>query len=373
MAYASAAAYYGAALWPLIPAANNFYGSDVSVLSALFLWGGAATLLALPWPMVWSADTQQALWRAPLGVVLSIVPPLGIVGWASPVLAAGVLFPTTGWCGLFGCGTLTGALAVWPRAAAAVTIVLAGLANLVHPTDPRPPAGWTAVDTHFGSIAHRTHDPLSEYRVAQEIQREALSRQASVIVFPETVVPYWTASTDAFWKQTLVALRTSGKTVLVGARVPIARESAGDHQFDFSSSLAVLRGEPASLRPRQESSGHPQYLNAIVVRGVQNATIPQRIPVPIAMWNSLQRESAQLNLLGSGIVRIGSERAAIIICYEQLVVWPVVTSMIRHPSVIVAPMNAYWTHSTTIPIFQRTAMRSWARLFGIPYLLAVNT
>jgi hypothetical protein len=126
--------------------------------------------------------------------------------------------------------------------AAVSAIAVAALANLVHPTDPHPPAGWVAVDTHFGPISHGAPNPLAEYRVAQEIQQEVLSRHATVIVFPETVVPYWTASTDAFWEQTLAALRAGGKTIIVVARVPEGGPPAG-RLADFATTIAVLRSD----------------------------------------------------------------------------------------------------------------------------------
>ena len=376
--YQSAGLYYAAALWPLIPGANNFFGPNVSPLLALALWGVSAALLASPWPLLWCSDTKQALWQAPLGVVLTIIPPLGIIGWASPVLAAGILFPATGWCGLLLCVALTGALAVWPRRAATSAIAVAALANLVHPTDPQPRAGWVAVDTHFGPISHGVPNPLAEYQAAQEIQQEALSRPAAVIVFPETVVPSWTPSTDAFWQATLAALRASGKTIIVGARIPDGGAPAS-HLPDFASTIAVLRGNARNTNaigisgPNDESVWRPRYMNAMVVRGAQAAIVRQRIPVPIAMWNPFRPGSAQLSLSRSGLVRVEHERAGIVICYEQLIVWPVLLTMVQHPTVLVAPANDYWAVATTIPRFQRTAMRSWARLFGIPCLFAVNT
>lgn len=337
--YRAAAAYYAGALWPLIPGANNFFGPDVSLVVALGLWLLATAMLASPWPLVWSVDSRQALWRAPLGVTLTVVPPLGIIGWASPLMAAGFLFPAAGWFGLVACAFLSGALAAWPRNALVTGIAVSLAANLLHPANPKPPSDWAAVDTHFGAIAHRAPDPLTEFRVAEEIQRRALSTGASVIVFPETVVPYWTTSTDEFWAQTFEDLKTNGQTILVGAKIP---QGAG-------------------------------YINAVVARGSQTALFQQRIPVPLAMWNPLRRKSAPLRLDGSGVVSVAGQRAAILICYEQLVVWPALTALFETPDILIGMANDHWAAGTTIPRFQSSALRSWARLFGIPFVSAVNT
>jgi hypothetical protein len=376
--YRTAGLYYGGALWPLVPCADNFFGSEVSVLLALVLWVTSAALLAIAWPLVWSSNAKQALWRGPAGILLSVVPPLGIIGWGSPILAAGILFPAMGWCGLLCCTVLTGALAVWPRWTTVLVIGAATIANLAHPASPPPPLGWVAVNTEFGSIAHHTTSPFMQYEAALQIQREALSTRAVVIVFPETVVPYWTAATDAFWEQTLAKLRSRGETIIVGARIPLEASSV-DSVPDFLASLAVLRGNldytktAQCRRVNDEMVWLPKYLNAMVLRGAGAAIVPQRIPVPIGMWNPFRSASAQADWFGSGLVRIGSERAGMVVCYEQLIAWPVLMTLAKHPTVLIAPANDYWAKGTTIPIFQRTAMRAWARLFGLPCLFAVNT
>ena len=373
-AYQSVLSYYAGALWPLIPGAKNFFGPGVSPFAAFGFWAVAALLLALPWPLVWSRNARQSVWRAPIGLALTVIPPLGIIGWASPLTAAGFLFPATGWCGLSFCAILTGALAIWPKRATVAAVCIGGVGNLMHPTEPSAPADWKAISTHFGSIAHRAPDPLAEYQTAEEIQREAVSARASVIVFPETVVPYWTASTDVFWQQTLAELKASGKTVLIGARIP--RKARGERPlYDFSAELATLRWAPTPTPTRspETEKWSPTYFNGLVIRGGQARIFEQRIPVPVVMWNPLRSDSAPLHLAGPGVMRIAAKRAAILICYEQLISWPVLTSMSRHPEILIGVANDYWAVDTTIPRFQSSAVRSWARLFGIPYVLAVNT
>ena len=372
-AYKAALSYYAGALWPLIPGAKNFLGPDVSPFAAFGLWAVSALLLALPWPLVWSRNVQQALWRASIGVALTVIPPLGIIGWASPLTAAGFLFPATCWCGLLLCLLLTGALAVWPRRAAIAGLYMIAAINLIHPAAPRAPEGWEAVNTHFGAIAHGTPTPSAEYRAAEQIQREALSARASVIVFPETVVPYWTASTDVFWQQTLAELKASGKTVLIGARIP--RIAPGVHPpYDFSAELATLGSTPMRISVRPEAEPwSPAYFNAVIIRGAQAGIFEQRIPVPVAMWNPLRPHSSPLRLVGPGTIPIAGKRAAILICYEQLITWPVFISMLREPEILVGVANDYWAADTTIPTFQSSAVKSWARLFRVPYILAVNT
>jgi hypothetical protein len=368
--------YYACAIWPVIPGARNFFGPHVSLLTAVLLWSIATVSLSCPWAALWSPKRAQMLWRIPIALIIASVPPLGVIGWASPLTAAGLLFPATAWIGLLACAGCVTALGIFPRVSATSALLLAVSANAIHPHDLPPPLGWKAVNTEFGPVAHSTLTPDTEYHVAEAIQHEALCGDASVIVFPETVVPYWTDATDQFWRSGLDALRAKRKTILVGALVPRSERSHAQ-PFDFSAEIAALKSGDISLGlPPPQNQHIPDsggsYFNVVVVRGAELNTFRQRIPVPIAMWNPLSGQGAPINLLGPGILPVRGERAAVLICYEQLLVWPVVSSMVQRATVMVAIANDYWATGTPIPRFQRSAVKAWSRLFAIPYLCAVN-
>src|SRR6202158_4990882 len=99
-AYASMFSYYAAASWPLIPGARAFFGVQGTPLIGLLLCLAAAALLALPWGLLFTRGRERAAWAVPLCILLTAMPPLGIIGWASPLLCAGVLFPGSKWFGL---------------------------------------------------------------------------------------------------------------------------------------------------------------------------------------------------------------------------------------------------------------------------------
>jgi hypothetical protein len=374
--YAAALSYYGAALWPLIPGAKNFFGPDVSAIAAVALWASAAAVLASVWPLVWSADRRHAIWRSSAALLLTVAPPLGMIGFASPLTAAGFLFPRTAWCGLFACAVLSGALVAWPRRVGIALAFFTVAANALHFRDPEPLPSWRGVNTNFGAIAHGRLNPIAEYQTAQWIQQVSISAHARVIVFPETVVPTWTAATEAFWQPTLDRLRASGKTILVGARLPVGSKRSRPAPYDFSADLFALDGgRPGPFADRRHvrnvGSALP-YDNAVVIRGSKTTTAVQRIPVPIAMWRLFDSEGARLHLFGPSVVGIAGERAAILVCYEQLLTWPVLTSALRNPTVLVAVANDHWATGTPIPAFQAAAVRSWSRLFGTPAVSATN-
>jgi len=99
----------------------------------------------------------------------------------------------------------------------------------------------------------------------------------------------------------------------------------------------------------------------------------QRIPIPIGMWKPLTGIGVPLNLTGRGTLEINGRRAAIIICYEQLIAWPVLASFLEHPSIIVSVSNDVWVSGTAIPQVELNTMESWASLFAVPVLFASNT
>src|ERR1700686_3458714 len=99
-AYVSMFSYYAAASWPLIPGARAFFGVQGTPLIGLFLCLAAAAVLALPWGLLFTRARGTAALFVPLGILLAAIPPLGIIGWASPLLSAGVLFPGSKWFGL---------------------------------------------------------------------------------------------------------------------------------------------------------------------------------------------------------------------------------------------------------------------------------
>jgi hypothetical protein len=378
-AFIATASYYAGAIWPVILAVRNFFGPNAGVAKGIGIWLAAIVLLALPWLWLWTTDCRQFLWRTPASILLTVVPPLGLIGWASPLIAAGYLFPGTEWLGLSLILLLPALLTLFPEATLALVMALVLLTHAIYPGDPDPPKDWEAVNTNFGGIAHEKTDFLQDYHVAQEIQTRALHSTAHVIVFPESVITNWTDAREMFWSQTLAALRASGKTILVGATLPLNSPgyfASNQHrQFDFATGLAVLRNpEITDENPRinatlQTEARELQYQDAILARGAQPGLFLQRIPVPIGMWKPLSRVGVPLHLGGSGIATIAGQRAAILICYEQLLIWPVLVSMLDHPTMIVAIANDYWVKTTTIPKFQRAAVRFWAWLFGIPYVL----
>jgi apolipoprotein N-acyltransferase len=167
------------------------------------------------------------------------------------------------------------------------------------------------------------------------------SSNAKVLIFPEGVVPRWTEATDAFWQATIDHAAQRGAVLLIGANVP-------------------------SPNPT------PRFRNIIAVRGSSTAEFEQRVPVPLAMWKPWGKDRVSLNLTGNATEEIDGERAAIFICYEQLLPWSYLSALATQPTVFVGVANASWTKHTVVPQYQKAVLLSWARLFGKPVITATN-
>jgi apolipoprotein N-acyltransferase len=326
-------------------------------------------LLALPYALLWTEKTQQLLWRVPVALLIGIIPPLGLIGFASPLTATGFLFPAWAWGGfalsLAGCGLIV----AYPKVGFLGFATMALVANILHPGDRRPPSSWQAVDTHLGAISHGPVSPLREYLAAQDIQTLAVASSARIVVFPESVVPRWTMSTDLFWKPTIDALRQNGKVVVIGALIP---ESAPLSDTDIHAAIDLLRTAHAA-QPLPRQAEPYSYRNVAIIRGTQSGIFLQRVPVPVSVWKPFSRGGAPLHLGGPAVLELGGERAALLICYEEVIPWTVLTAALANPTLFVGMSNDHWATGTPIPRWQALCLRAWSRLFSVPYLLAVNT
>ena len=106
----------------------------------------------------------------------------------------------------------------------------------------------------------------------------------------------------------------------------------------------------------------------VLVRGEYQAEYQERFPVPLAMWGN----DTPMHYFGAGFVQVGSARAGILLCYEQLLPIAALQTFMERPDVLVAPANLYWAKGTTINGTERLCVRAWAQLFNIPYYRAVN-
>lgn len=340
IAIAVAAAYFLAASRGLPQGVTTFYGASFALGGVL--WIAAAIAFVAVHGLLWSPRPGWGrAGRFGLASLLMAVPPLGIVGWAHPVTAAGVLFPGWGWVGLGAAAAAMLALTnrLWPVAAA----VLAGAWLWSAASWAAPPAldGWRAVDTTMGASFGRAAD-LKQHRILLAHVRHAHEAGGRVVVLPESALGLWTPTVSQFWMDALQATRV---VVIAGAAV-IDRQGYDNVLVEISA-------------------------------GQARVLYHERMPVPVSMWQPWlawigEGGSARAHLFDNPIVTSQGRRIAPLICYEQLLVWPMLQSMLYAPDMIVATGNGWWTAGTSIVGIQRASAQAWSRLFGVPLVMAFN-
>ena len=338
-ASAVSAAYFLAASRGLPQGVANFYSSDI--WPVLLLWLIASVGFVIAHSALW---TDRLGWRKPLrfliACVIMAIPPFGITGWAHPITTAGVRLRAWGWGGLLAMAAGLGAMTTrrWPAAAIAMTGFW--LWSAAKWTEQTLPASWQGVDLEMGSSLGR--DARLD---RQKTLIEIVGRQAAddIVVLPESALGLWTPTLARLWR---TALSGTNTTVITGAA-------------------------------RIDTDG---YDNVLVSISADGATIlyRERMPVPGSMWqpwNKLLGEGggARAHFLANPVIEVAGSRIAPLICYEQLIVWPVLQSMLHDPDFIDAVGNGWWTTGTSIVDIQRASAQAWGRLFGKPVIFSFNT
>jgi hypothetical protein len=251
---------------------------------------------------------------------------------------------------------------------------------------PRPveaPIGWTAVNTSFGDVSQ----PFRDFAAFESIQQQSADLAARVLIFPESVVPRWSDATKLFWQKSLKHASDRGQIIALGAGLPA--QAAQDYReelnelrsLDFAAAVEALKNadkphasQGSAPAPDSRTQRNPELIdNTMLIVGAESGTFYQRVPVPVGMWRPFSRISVPVRLGGPGVIEIDRQRAAVLICYEQMIAWPILASMLQHPTVIVGISNTFWVDHTSIPRYQSTALRGWAKLFRLPYFSAVNS
>jgi hypothetical protein len=296
--------YFLAASRGLPQGISTYYASDF--WPGLLVWLLASVSFVLVHTVLW---TEHSGWRRMIrylaGIVLTAVPPFGITGWAHPITGAGVVFPGRGWIGL--AATTAGLIGMTSRRWPAVAVTIAGFWawSAATWTDSRIPDGWSAVNLQMGATLGRDNS-LRRQRELIAAAKTAGGAREQIIVLPESALGFWTPTAARFWQSSL----------------------AGTH-------IAVIGGAVVI-----DAVGYDNVLVEVLANG-SRVLYRERMPVPGAMWQpwlqwSGRAGGARAHFFDNPVVDVGSTKVSPLICYEQLIVWPVLQSMAHDPDVIVA-------------------------------------
>lgn len=342
-------AYYLTASFLVEPSmASYFPGASIT---APLVWLGCALLLALPYALAARWLPSGIDWLA--AAIMSAVPPLGAIGLCSPLFAATAAFPGWGVGGLLAALALQTLLAASHRPAMTATAAL-GTAMVVAlavpaavPAPPNPSsatAGWAALDTSLG----RTPASASDWLQRQIVLRDSIAarlervRPGSVLLTPEDIAGGWTGLSPWAWHSIASKARDRGVTVMLGATLPMP-----DHHL----------------------------ADGFLLLGSRRGVLTARQPIPIAEWHPSRSGGYSAGWSRWGPAFVGKVPVALLVCYEQLLIWPAAWSWLGHvtPEIILAPGNHGWARSApAVARLQVDSAKALGRLFGVTVLVADN-
>lgn len=329
-----ATVYYLTGCWPIVSAVLCYWGAH-HVAAAVGAWLVSSLLLASPWAL---PPRRGGLFAA-LG--LTALPPLGVIGWLSPLTAAGVLFPASGWLGILCLAVMSMFLpgAMHGNTAAkfllASVIWLALCTNLVAtPTpSPRAPTGWLGVQTRIRSDYGNVLTTIQNNQAVIDAGLEQGAR-ARVLVFPEAILPDWYAGTRAQF----AAVMPPAQTWLLGV------------QTERRDAVVLARAGNAQPAPLVEAAG-------LLLGGDWQPWNPRSLHP--SWWQQ--------------VFELDGRRVWAAICVEQVQPWTWLEALAQRPNVILAQSNVWWAgHTQETPEIQDASTKAWARLMNLPVVSALN-
>ena len=337
----AALAYYATGCWPIVGAVAGYWGTGYAGVGFL-AWAVCSVALAMPWALA-------AHWPGLLfALAATALPPLGVIGWLSPLNAAGMLFPGMGWIGLaLAVGTMVAMHAVlsvpavqkrpvlfadatWWLLLFAV-IVPIGANLLASPAST--PSGWIGVQTH---VVSSKGNILGAIQNNQSIIHAGLAqgKGARVVVFPEAVLENWLLGT----RQQFAEAVPPGQIWLIGA------------QAGRSDAVVAVTHGWATAMPLAKAAG-------LLLGGD---------------WLPWRKETLRPAWVQHAFTLEGTRFWAAL-CVEQVQPWTWLEALWQKPDVIVAMSNDWWAlPGSAAPDIQEASTRAWTRLMGVPVVWAVN-
>lgn len=333
--------YYLGASRGLLTGGGIFFADKgvFSLSDGLLVWIGPALILSVVWALLWGR--ASILFRSLIAIVIVAVPPVGLVGWGSPILAAGAWFPGLGFVSLLLMLLVIGLMARLAQGnqdrftgwsvASLIIVSLACNSLYVSPTQD----DWVGVNTDFGDGRKQT-----SFEGISRLQDRLLTQRSNVSVWPEAAGGWWDIN-KAFLSAADDEMKMQKRSALIGAH-------------------RVVNG---------------LYMNTVESIGAESGIEwHSRMVVPLSMWRpwASQGEKWAVDWTGSGVQPFQGKKVAVMICYDQVIVWPAILTMMDKPDVLVGVSNGWWSKGTAATGAQIASMGSWARLMGLPMVTARN-
>lgn len=334
------------------PAVSAQFFPEWPYAVGVLVWVVHACLLASIWAMAWTRFDKvsqiSAIARVVAVLLVHALPPVGLLSWVSPWTAAGIVYPGLGIGGLVLFLALCISVVVRPkgvRHALLVMLIGVGVVSNLSYEVPQVPAGWVGVNTHLGRYPD---DMLEQHLRQQSLVRTTAALvntgQYALVVLPEEIAGDWRPAMRYEWSVLDDQARRSGVTILLGADIRL-------NQQEYASRLVVLG----------EGGGEKQ--------------ITARIPMPLGSWR-WWAPFARARPFAGGVDVVRGKVVAFSFCYEDFLAWTHISTLWfspMHPQVMVSVVNNWFGGDLYSATVQKVSVKSWARLFGVPLIRALNS
>ncbi len=315
-------------------------------------WQGLLVLLA--WSALMSAWVlllpRSALPLAlPIWLVVSaLVPPFAFVGFGSALLAGSAGFPGLGVFALVMPVLLALTLYAGNQGPSArarrvpwllfVGTALAGSLGANMPAH-QPPAWSWALSTGDGTAPPTLATHFDRQDRLMRAVSAALDEGARLVVLPESSNRSWGDGQAAYWSSVTEKARSLGATVLLGVTTD---QAIGEEPINALADLGA---------------------------GALHHTM---MPMPIGMWRPWGGASSIPVRWAVEPIRLARGEAIYSICYEDLLVWPLLARWFAasKPVVLVSAANQ-WFAPEWAQVPQSRSVRLMARALGLPLVRAV--
>ena len=322
---------------------------DHGALFGVILWLAAAVPHYFAGVLCWQRQrTARILCGIPLLCLALALPPVMLVGWAHPLLAAGLWLPQLhpGWLslpGMLALMSIVSATLYQPSIGRCIFLLLAGGHAVVHYSVP-------AINTVPFIRTHQTQFAIGTYGVAppdvltilrRHWQMQALLDADSLLdVFPESVGGDLDNYIAGQW-QNYLRDNHPHKTVLIGAY--------------------------------RRNQGRPEGIIVAITANAVRTLYAQRLPMTGGMYNPFGAKANRFHAhwLGASTADVAGLRVGFAICFEHVVLWPMLQTTFSRPEIVIAPASIWWA-PMQLQNAQRQSLRLWALWLGVPVVEAIN-
>lgn len=322
--------YHLSATRGLIAGASIFF--DSGIFLGFMICAAGNLVIASVYGLCWSSNRNKRLALIFLALVVLSFPPFGVIGWANPLSGAGILFPASGFTGLFMMILLGEHFCLikekWSKIMVAVIAIFSILTHLLFSESKEP--DWQGMTTNF-VFDSSNPDPMEGYNRQKEMMRMSNDSSSKIMVFAESSLGSWNRASESLWKEQL----KDGHTIIAGA------------MHEDSNVMVSIRKE-----------------GGLIYR--------QRQPIPLSMWRPWAKDSIKAHWFEIPVTIVDRKIVAPFICYELFLMWPVLHSMSHDPEAMIYMSNLWWAKDTSIPKITDALAKSWSDLFGIKAIGGVN-